>query len=151
MVVNFAMPLFRWTPKTPQELVKSLRDAFAVLTTAEGGAKKADKVGVSLTRYKWVCLVSSHMRIHFFFFQAADEAAKVLVLMKNLLYGTGEQDPQAELAAQLAQEFYNHDTLLHMVKNLHRLDFEVCVEFVLFMCKVLTLLLGQEGCSSDMQ
>lgn len=98
MVVNFAMPLFRWTPKTPQELVKSLRDAFAVLTTAEGGAKKADK--------------------------AADEAAKVLVLMKNLLYGTGEQDPQAELAAQLAQEFYNHDTLLHMVKNLHRLDFE---------------------------
>ena len=57
--------------------------------------------------------------------QAADEAAKQLVAIKNLLYGSGEQEPQSELAAQLAQEFYNHDMLLHLVQNLHRLDFEV--------------------------
>lgn len=45
--------------------------------------------------------------------------------MKVMLYGGGEQEPQTELAAQLAQEFYNVDMLLHLVTILHRLDFEV--------------------------
>ena len=45
--------------------------------------------------------------------------------MKVLLYGTDTQEPQSELAAQLAQEFYNHDMLLLLVQSLHRLDFEV--------------------------
>lgn len=57
--------------------------------------------------------------------QAADEAAKHLISMKIMLYGTDTQEPQTELSAQLAQEFYNHDMLLHLVQNLHRLDFEV--------------------------
>ena len=57
--------------------------------------------------------------------QAADEAAKMLVAMKVMLYGTDSQEPQSELAAQLAQEFYNHDMLLLLVRNLHKLDFEV--------------------------
>ena len=47
-----------------------------------------------------------------------------MVQMKGMLYGTGEQEPQSELAAQLSQEFYNHDMPLHLVQNLHRLDFE---------------------------
>ena len=34
------MPLFRSSPKNPQELVKGLRDA---LTALDSGAKKADK------------------------------------------------------------------------------------------------------------
>ena len=34
------MPLFRSSPKSPQELVRGLRDA---LTTLGSGAKKADK------------------------------------------------------------------------------------------------------------
>ncbi len=45
--------------------------------------------------------------------------------MKTILYGTETQEPQTELAAQLAQEYYNHDMLLHLVKSLHKLDFEV--------------------------
>ena len=45
--------------------------------------------------------------------------------MKTMLYGTDTQEPQTELAAQLAQEFYNHDMLLHQAKNLHKLEFEV--------------------------
>ena len=57
--------------------------------------------------------------------KAADESAKLLASMKATLYGTGDQEPQSELAAQLAQEFYNHDMLLHLVTNLHKLDFEV--------------------------
>ncbi len=45
--------------------------------------------------------------------------------MKTILYGTETQEPQTELAAQLAQEFYNSDMLLHLVTNLQKLDFEV--------------------------
>lgn len=45
--------------------------------------------------------------------------------MKNLLYGTGEQEPQTEMAALLAQEIYNHHLLLQMVTSLPRLEFEV--------------------------
>ena len=36
-----------------------------------------------------------------------------------------DQEPQTELAAQLAQEFYNFDMPLHLVNNLAKLDFEV--------------------------
>lgn len=36
-----------------------------------------------------------------------------------------DQEPQTELAAQLAQEFYNVDMPLHLVNNLGKLDFEV--------------------------
>lgn len=68
------------------------------LTALGGGAKKADK--------------------------AAEEAAKILGQIKVMLYGSGEQEPQTELTAQLAQEFYNHDMLVHLVEILPRLDFE---------------------------
>lgn len=44
-----------------------------------------------------------------------------------MLYGSGEQEPQTELTAQLAQEFYNQDMLVHLVENLPRLDFEVYI------------------------
>ena len=36
-----------------------------------------------------------------------------------------DQEPQTELAAQLAQEFYNFDMPLLLVKYLGKLDFEV--------------------------
>ena len=36
-----------------------------------------------------------------------------------------DQEPQTEVAAQLAQEFYNFDMPLHLVNNLSKLDFEV--------------------------
>lgn len=42
------MPLFKSSPKSPQELVKSLRDALQVLNTTEGGGKKSDKVTACL-------------------------------------------------------------------------------------------------------
>jgi len=57
-------------------------------------------------------------------YQAAEETGKTLVAMKNILYGTESQEPQTELTAQLAQEFYNHDIPYHLVYNLHKLDFE---------------------------
>ena len=39
-----AMPLFKSSPKSPQELVKSLREAMTMLSMHEGGARKAEKV-----------------------------------------------------------------------------------------------------------
>ena len=36
-----------------------------------------------------------------------------------------DSGPQTELVAQLAQEFYNFDIPMHLVKNLGKLDFEV--------------------------
>ena len=60
--------------------------------------------------------------------QAAEESAKLVVSMKTILYGTDSQEPQSDLAAQLAQEFYSHDMLLLLVDNLHKLDFEVSVD-----------------------
>lgn len=36
-----------------------------------------------------------------------------------------DQDPQAELVAQLAQEYYNHNIFLLLVNSLSKFDFEV--------------------------
>lgn len=39
----WTMPLFRSSPKSPQELVKNLDEALKVMRGAEGGGKKAEK------------------------------------------------------------------------------------------------------------
>ena len=44
------MPLFKSSPKSPQDLVKSLRDALQVLNTTEAGGKKSDKVNFATSR-----------------------------------------------------------------------------------------------------
>ena len=119
------MPLFRSSPKNPQELVKALRDTLQVLSTTEGSSRKAEKVRLPSQNSIHIHLPPPHTHLTTLIPQAADEAAKHLVSMKTMLYGTDTQEPQTELAAQLAQEFYNHDMLLHLAKNLHKLEFEV--------------------------
>ena len=42
------MPLFRSSPKSPQELVKNLDEALKVIKGAETGAKKAEKASGSV-------------------------------------------------------------------------------------------------------
>ncbi|CAG0926299.1 unnamed protein product, partial [Notodromas monacha] len=45
--------------------------------------------------------------------------------MKNMLYGTGEAEPQNEIVvAQLAQELYNSNLLLLLIQNLNKIEFE---------------------------
>ena len=46
--------------------------------------------------------------------------------MKNMLYGTADQEPQTEVTAQLAQEMYNNNMLHLLIQNLAKIDFEVC-------------------------
>lgn len=59
-------------------------------------------------------------------FQAQEDVSKNLVYIKNMLYGTAESEPQADIVvAQLAQELYNSNLLLLLVQNLSRIDFEV--------------------------
>ncbi|XP_002737733.1 calcium-binding protein 39-like [Saccoglossus kowalevskii] len=92
------MPLFGKSQKSPQELVKTLKEAMTVLEKENVTDKKAEK--------------------------ASEDVSKTLISMKNILYGTGDQEPQTELVAQLAQELYNSNLLLILIQNLQKIDFE---------------------------
>lgn len=72
--------------------------------------------------------------------QASEEVSKTLVSIKNMLYGTGEQDPQTELNAQLAQEMYNNNMLQLLIENLNKIDFEVHHHDQLLRCQSEALL-----------
>nr|XP_031837433.1 protein Mo25 isoform X1 [Nomia melanderi] len=90
------MPLFGKSQKSPAEVVKALKEAVNAL---ERGDKKVEK--------------------------AQEDVSKNLVHIKNMLYGTAETEPQADIVvAQLAHELYNSNLLLLLVQNLSRIDFE---------------------------
>jgi len=97
------MPLFGASKKSPQEITKSLAENLATLK-GEASGKKSDK--------------------------AVEDITKQLQACKNILYGTGDQDPHAELVAQLAQGFYDNDLFKKLVNHLARLDFEAKKEVV---------------------
>ena len=62
----------------------------------------------------------------FLYTQAQEDITKNLTQMKNMLYGSGETEPQNEIVvAQLAQELYNSNLLLLLIQNLNRIEFEV--------------------------
>lgn len=91
------MPLFSSSKKNPTELVKVLCEALSVISKEQHG-KKNEK--------------------------ALEDIGKYLAAMKGVLYGSGEQEPQTELVAQLAQEFYTNDLIQLLLDNLARMDFE---------------------------
>ncbi|EIN04641.1 mo25 protein [Punctularia strigosozonata HHB-11173 SS5] len=90
------MNFFKTKQRTPIDLVRQLRDAIPKLESGPPGSE---------TRRK-----------------ANDDVSKNLQHIKAILYGDG--DPSPELVAQLAQETYNTDLLLHLVLNIHRFEFE---------------------------
>lgn len=61
--------------------------------------------------------------------QVAEEASKNLALLKEVLCGTGDKEPQTEAVAQLAQELYNTNLFIALIANLQRIDFEVMFQF----------------------
>nr|CAG4651874.1 EOG090X07E2 [Triops cancriformis] len=90
------MPLFGKSQKSPAEVVKALKEAVLSL---EKGDKKLEK--------------------------AQEDVSKNLLLIKNMLYGTSDTEPQTDIVvAQLAQELYNSGLLLLFIQNLSRIDFE---------------------------
>lgn len=90
------MPLFGKSPKTPQEIVRNLKENL--LNLQNGDSRRTQK--------------------------SSEEVSKCLSAMKNMLYGTGDHEPQTEQIAQLAQEVYNSSLLLFLIKHLSRIDFE---------------------------
>ena len=92
------MPLFGRSQKSPQDLVRSLKESLANMQQYEKDEKKYTK--------------------------AAEEVSKTLVSIKQILYGTNDQEPQTELVAQLAQEMYNCNMIQVLIHNLDRIDFE---------------------------
>lgn len=90
------MPLFGKSTKSPYELIKSVQEALLAL---EKGDKKAEK--------------------------AQEDISKNLVSIKNMLYGTGDTEPQTDIGvAQLSQELYNTNLLLQLINNLSKIEFE---------------------------
>ncbi|GAA6049932.1 hypothetical protein JCM3770_007055 [Rhodotorula araucariae] len=84
--------------KAPPELVRALRDNIAKLDSASTGPEQKRK--------------------------AREDISKYLFQMKVLLYGDGENDPQPEIIAQLAQEVYANDLLQLLVQHIWRFEFE---------------------------
>ena len=66
-------------------------------------------------------------------FQCREDIAKNLVQMKEVLYGTGGQDPVTEQVTQLAQEIYSVNLLEAMILNLSKIDFEVSASIYCFL------------------
>lgn len=89
------MFLFGRSNKSPQELVKGLKE---LLLQLEKGEKRYEKI--------------------------AEDVTKCISGIKNILYGTNDQEPQTELIAQLAQEIYNANLIKIMIDNISRVDFE---------------------------
>ncbi|RKO96164.1 hypothetical protein CXG81DRAFT_17360 [Caulochytrium protostelioides] len=87
--------LFKTKQRTPQELVKSIRDAVARLDAASGDKRRAN-----------------------------EEISKHLIAIKAILYGEGETDPNPEYVAQISQEIYTNDLLPLLVNNIGKFEFE---------------------------
>lgn len=104
------MPLFGKSSKSPYELVKTLQEALLIIE--KGDSKKLDK--------------------------ASEDVSKSLMAIKNMLYGTQDQqhhqqhhhhhhanESQTDIAvAQLAQEIYNSNLLFTLINNLSKIEFE---------------------------
>ncbi|PWN23099.1 Mo25-like protein [Microstroma glucosiphilum] len=90
--------IFKSKSRTPAELVKNIRDAIRRLESSSASQEAQRK--------------------------CSEDVSKNLSQMKAILYGDGENEPQAEQVAQLAQEVYNQDVLQLLVLNIWRFDFE---------------------------
>ncbi|ESN90647.1 hypothetical protein HELRODRAFT_189935 [Helobdella robusta] len=53
-----------------------------------------------------------------------DEISQNLLSIKTFLYGSTDQEPQADIIPQVAQEIYQVNLLIILIENLHKLEFE---------------------------
>ena len=82
-------------------MIRSLQDALVILEKG-GDASKDRKVE-----------------------KAQEDVSRHLLLIKNMLYGTNDQEPQTDInVAQLAQEIYNTKILNLLINNLSKIEFE---------------------------
>ncbi|GAK62818.1 mo25 protein [Moesziomyces antarcticus] len=135
--------IFKSKSRTPQELVRHLRDTILRLDAASGstplggsnssnslhshyaGANGASGSSVSAASSSSITSSgssgsnSSEARR-----KAVDEVSKTLCQIKAVLFGEGDAEPQPDQVAQLAQEVYSHDVLQLLVAHIAKFEFE---------------------------
>ena len=91
------------------------------------------------------------------YLKAQEDVSKNLLLIKNMLYGTPDSEPQTDIVvAQLSQELYNSGLLVLLTQNLSRVDFEVS-RWVLFLLHLMLMsyfylcFTGEKGCGANIQ
>ncbi|KAG8854322.1 hypothetical protein FRB96_007727 [Tulasnella sp. 330] len=92
------MNFFKTKQRTPPDVVRGLRDSISKLDAGPPGGDTRRRAG--------------------------EDVSKNLGYIKTMLYGEAGSDPLPELVAQLAQETYQSDLLLHLVTNIAKFDFE---------------------------
>lgn len=138
--------IFKSKSRTPQELVRHLRDTILRLdasssssATPLGGSNSSNSLhsnyngaggpgasAVSVASTSSVTSSSSsgssggsEARR-----KAVEEVSKTLCQIKAILFGDGDSEPQPDLVAQLAQEVYAHDVLQLFVAHIGKFEFE---------------------------
>lgn len=111
------MPLFGKSQKSPAELVKALKEA---VNSLERGDKKAEKAQEDVSKN----LVSdAHLKVQqkCLCFISNGILYILQVLIKNMLYGTSDAEPQTDyVVAQLSQELYNSNLLLLLIQVINK-------------------------------
>ena len=92
------MPLFGKATKSPVELVRVLKESLLVLEKG-GDGKKQEK--------------------------AQEDVSKHLQSIISLMFGSENEQQSDIVLAQISQEMYNSGLLPLLLKNMHRIDFEV--------------------------
>ena len=113
------MPLFGNMKKSPQEISKILKECFQTLSSNESAGKKSEKV--------------------------LEEIGKQLVNSKYILQGHGDQDPQQEQVAQLAQDFYDINFFGSAINHLGKLNFENRKDVVIIFSHLLRRQIGSRS------
>jgi calcium binding protein 39 len=116
-IMNF---IFKSKQRTPAELVKHLRDSIQRLDSSNGSSgstSSAGTMGPGSSSGGSAGMGEGKRKV-------SEEISKTLFQMKAILYGDGENEPQPEIVAQLAQEVYNHDILQLLVLHIWRFEFE---------------------------
>ncbi|SPO24954.1 related to HYM1 - component of the RAM signaling network [Ustilago trichophora] len=127
--------IFKSKSRTPQELVRHLRDTILRLDTpsplggsnssnslnthySAGGSSSVSTASSSSVTSSGSASSNEAKR------KAVEEVSKTLCSIKAILFGDGDADPQPELVAQLAQEVYSHDVLQLLVAHISKFEFE---------------------------
>ena len=58
-------------------------------------------------------------------FQAQQDLTENLVMMKSILCGSEQHEPQPEIVEQIFEEVYNHNLIFIIVDNISYVDLEV--------------------------
>ena len=130
------MPLFRTGARSPQDIVKSLRDSLSQLERNKDNPVSRKKSSEEVS-----CIPESRM-VAMLVATLCAQVCKNIVAMKTILYGLAEQEPQQENVTLLSQEVYTQHLLFPLIQSLPILEFESRKEVALIFSHILKRQLG---------